>query len=136
MSAEQHIGEELLRILQADPGVQAIFGQPARVIDSDSEAPMLPFAQIETHSVRPLPTAGGDAYEHTITLGVTSRAGGLREARAGLAALRKAIEGAYWAIPRHDVVLAQTLFADAMRRGDRRAFRGIIRFRIISEETQ
>jgi hypothetical protein len=38
-------------------------------------------------------------------------------------------------LPEGRIALVHTIYSDAMRQADRRAFRGVIRFRIISEET-
>jgi len=134
MSAETAVQAALMAALVADSGVQAVFGQPARVYDDETEAPTYPFARLERHECRPAGASGGDAYEHAITISVTSRYGGLREAKAALAALREAVDAADWSGAGRHIVLAHTIYADVMRRFDRRAFRGVIRFRIISEE--
>lgn len=134
MSAETDVQAALMAALRADAGVQAIFGANARVYDDETEAPAFPFARLERHECRPAGASGGEAQEHQITIAVSSRHGGLREAKAGLAALRAAVEGADWTGAGRHIVLAYTTYADAMRQFDRRAFRGVIRFRIISEE--
>lgn len=134
MSAETAVQAALMAALRADAGVQAIFGADARIYDDETEAPAFPFARLERHECRPAGASGGEAQEHIVTLAVSSCYGGLREAKAALGALRAAVEGAGWAGAGRHIVLAYTLYADAMRQFDRRAFRGVIRFRIISEE--
>jgi hypothetical protein len=134
MSAGTEVQAALMAALVADAGVQAAFGAPARVYDDETEAPAYPFARLERHEVRPSGASGGEAHEHFVTLSVTSRYGGLRDAKAALAALRNAVETADWSGAGRHIVLAHTVYADVMRRFDRRAFRGVIRFRIISEE--
>lgn len=134
MSAETEVQAALLEALRADAGVQAIFGASARIYDDETEAPAFPYAQLERHECRPAGASGGEAHEHFITISVTSRHGGLREAKAALVALREAVDSAGWAGAGRHIVLAHAVYADVMRRFDRRAFRGVIRFRIISEE--
>lgn len=134
MSAETAVQAALMAALRRDAGVQAIFGARARVYDDETEAPAFPYARLERHECRPAGASGGEAQEHVITLAVASRYGGLREAKAALAALRAAFEAADWGGAGRHIVLAYVTYADAMRQFDRRAFRGIIRFRIISEE--
>ena len=58
----------------------------------------------------------------------------MRGAKECLSALRAAVESADWAVEGQHVVLSQVIFADAMRTPDKRAFRGVVRIRIISEE--
>jgi hypothetical protein len=134
MSAEVAVQDALMAALRGDAGVQAIFGTSARIYDDETEAPAFPYAQLERHECRPAGASGGEASEHVITLAVLSRHGGLRAAKAALGALRAAFEGADWSGAERRVVLAYTLYSDVLRQFDRRAFRGVIRFRIISEE--
>ena len=133
MSAEARVQEALLSILKVDAGVSAIFG--GRIYDDESEAPAYPFVRLERHECRPAGASLGEATEHVLTLAVSSRDGGLTEARQALAALRRAVDAAPWALPEGRIALVHTIYSDAMRQADRRAFRGVIRFRIISEET-
>ncbi|MFN7055845.1 DUF3168 domain-containing protein [Hyphomonas sp.] len=134
MSAETEVQAALMNALTGNAGVQAEFGVPARVYDDETEAPAYPFARLERHELRPAGASAGEADEHFITLSVTSRYGGLRAAKEALAALRSAVDEADWSGAGRHIVLAHTVYSDVMRRFDRRAFRGVIRFRIISEE--
>lgn len=132
MSAEAGVQAALLSVLRADAGVAAIFGP--RIYDDESEAPAFPFVRVERHECRPVGASLGEAMEHVFTLAVSSRDDGLREARGALAALRAAVDAAEWSLPEGRIALAYTTYSDVMRQADRRAFRGLIRFRIISEE--
>lgn len=132
MSAEASVQDALLSVLRSDAAVAEIFGP--RIYDDESEAPAFPFVRLERHECRPAGASLGDATEHVLTLAVSSRDGGLREARGALAALRAAVEAAVWTLPEGRIAHAHTVYSDAMRQADRRAFRGVIRFRIISEE--
>jgi hypothetical protein len=132
VSAEAGVHAALMTALRADAGVSEIF--EGRIYDDESEAPAFPFARIERHECRPVGASGGEASEHVVTVAVSSRHGGVREAREALAALRAAVDGADWTLPQGRVVLAHVTYSDAMRQADRRAFRGVLRVRIISEE--
>ena len=134
MSAEAAIQDALIALLRADAGVQAVFGTPARVFDAESEAPVFPYAQLERHEVTAAGAALVEGHEHRLTLAVFTREGGLKAAKATVAALREAVEGAEWSVPGVHVVMAQVVYGDVMRTADKRAFRGIVRIRIISEE--
>ncbi len=124
----------VLAVLREDEAVRAQFGLPARIYDDESEAPAFPFARLERHETRHLVTAGGDTAEDILTFAVSSRQGGVQEAKACLEALREAIDRADWGGAGRAIILAYTSYADVMRQPDRRAFRGLIRFRIFSEE--
>ena len=132
MSAEARVQAALMAALRADEGVAAMFG--ARIYDDETEAPAFPFVRLERHECRPIGASLGEASEHVVTLAAASRDGGVREARDGLAALRAAVDAADWSLPEGRVVLAHVTYSDAMRRADRRAFRGLVRIRIITEE--
>jgi hypothetical protein len=121
-----------MAVLKADPAVADIFG--TRIYDDETEAPAYPFVRLERHECRPAGASLGEASEHVVTLAVSSRDGGVREARAALAALRDAVDAAAWSLPEGRVVLAHVIYSDAMRQADRRAFRGLIRIRMITEE--
>ncbi|MEZ5945911.1 MAG: DUF3168 domain-containing protein [Hyphomonas sp.] len=123
-----------MSILRADAGVQSVFGSPARVFDAESEEPLFPYALLERHETTPGGASLVKGLEHRITLACYSRDDGLKGAKQCLSALRTAVDQADWAVPGAHVVLAQVLYADAMRTADRRAFRGVVRVRIISEE--
>lgn len=132
MSTEARVQAALMAVLKADPAVAAIFGP--RIYDDETEAPAYPFVRLERHECRPAGASLGEASEHVVTLAVSSRDGGVREARAALAALRDAVDAAAWSLPEGRVVLAHVTYSDAMRQADRRAFRGLIRIRMITEE--
>jgi hypothetical protein len=117
--------------LRGDAGVVAAFGDPARVYDDETRAPAFPYARIERHES--VPTGTGD-IAHKITLAVTSREGGLLDAKDALSAIRAGVEGMAWDVAGHHVVMAHVIYADTMRASDAESYRGLIRIRIISEE--
>lgn len=128
---EAAVQAALMTGLRADAGVVTAFGDPARVYDDETRAPAFPFARIERHES--VPTGTGET-EHKISIAVTSREGGLMEAKDALSAIRAAIEGMAWDVAGHHVVMAHVIYADTMRASGGEAFRGLIRIRIISEE--
>ena len=132
--AEEAVQAALMASLRADADVQSVFGTPARVFDVESEAPLYPYALIERHETSPAGASLVEGIEHRITLACYSRDYGVCGAKACLSALRAAVERAGWAVAGRHVVLAQVVYADAMRTADKRAFRGLVRIRIISEE--
>tara|TARA_R110001606_G_scaffold30798_2_gene94912 strand:- start:6699 stop:7106 length:408 start_codon:yes stop_codon:yes gene_type:complete len=129
--AEAAVQAALMAGLRGHAGVVAAFGDPARVYDDETRAPAFPYARIERHES--VPTGTGD-IEHKITLAVTSREGGLLDAKDALSAIRAAAEGMDWDVAGHHVVMAHVIYADTMRASDAESYRGLIRIRIISEE--
>lgn len=132
--AEEAVQAALMALLRADADVQSVFGTPARVFDAESEEPLFPYALIERHETTPAGASLVNGIEHQISLACYSRDDGVRGAKACLSVLRAAVERAEWAVDGQNIVLAQVVYADAMRTADKRAFRGVVRIRIISEE--
>lgn len=132
--AEEAVQAALMALLQADAGVQSVFGTLARVFDAESEEPLYPHALLERHETTPAGASLANGIEHRISLACYSQDDGVRGAKACLSALREAVESAAWAVEGQHIVLAQVVYADAMRTADKRAFRGVVRVRIISEE--
>ncbi|MEL7127938.1 MAG: DUF3168 domain-containing protein [Pseudomonadota bacterium] len=135
VSPECRLQAAVLAGLRADPDVREIYGDPARVYDDETRGPAYPYATLERHESRPAGAADCIAREHTLTFAVTSRYGGRAYAKDALGALRSAIERMDIAPEGQTVVLAYTTYGDVFRTQDRQAFRGVIRIRIISEET-
>ena len=133
-SAEAALERAFLEGLRADPEVQAVLGSPARIYDDETAEPVFPYAELERHEVadRSAGTVAGQA--HTLTLGVRSRDGGRAAAKEVLGALRSAAERLDLALAGQRCVLIQAVYSDVMRTPDLRAFRGLVRIRIITEE--
>lgn len=132
--AEEAVQAALMALLRADADVQSVFGTPARVLDAESEEPLYPYALLERHETSPAGASLATGLEHRIALASYSRDDGVRGAKQCLSALRAAVEGADWTVAGQHIVLSQVIYADAMRTADKRAFRGVVRIRIISEE--
>ncbi len=132
--AEAAVLTGLLEMLRDDAEVRAVFGDPPRVFDDETERAAFPFAQVEKHETAPAGASGVSAIEHKITIGVLTRYDGLIGAKAAIGALRAAVERTALNVIGQHVVLSHTVYADVMRRRDRRAFRGVVRIRIITEE--
>lgn len=133
--AEADVLKALMDMLRADSDVQVVFGTPARIYDDETGRAAFPFAQVEKHESLPAGASGVSAIEHKITLGVLSRYDGLSGAKAAVGAIRSAVERGTLTVPGQAVVLSHPIYVDVMRRADRRAFRGVVRVRIITEES-
>ena len=132
--AEEAVQAALMALLRADAGVKSVFGVPARVFDAESDEPLYPYVLIERHETNPAGASLVNGIEHRITLAAYSQDYGVRGAKECLSTLRAAVEAVDWSVEGQHVVLAQVVYADAMRTADKRAFRGVVRVRIISEE--
>lgn len=133
-SAEAALEKAFLEGLRADAEVQAVFGSPARIFDDETSEPVFPYAELERHEVEERSCSGVAGQAHTLTFGLRSRDGGRAAAKEALGALRSAAEKLDLMLAAQRCVLIQTVYSDVMRTPDLRAFRGVIRIRIITEE--
>ncbi|MEO0881489.1 MAG: DUF3168 domain-containing protein [Pseudomonadota bacterium] len=133
-NAERAVADAVLDALRQDADVQAVFGHPARLFESETSQPIYPYAVLERHETRPNGSADVSSTEHILTLGISSRFGGRRYAREFMGAIRAAVERASFSIPEQQVVLAYTSYGDVFRARDRRTLRGLLRIRLITEE--
>ena len=132
--AECRVQKAVMTALRIDEDVRRVFGEPPRVYDDETEGPAYPYATLERHETRPAGSAGVAGLEHTLTFSVSSRFGGRAYAKEAMGALRAALERADITPEGQVVVMALPTYGDVFRASDRRAFRGILRLRIISEE--
>ena len=133
-SAEADLERAVLESLRSDGDVQAIFGNPARIFDDETEQPAFPYAELERHGVEPRNISGSAGQAHTLTISTRSRDGGREEAKAALGTLRAAANRMTLALTGQRTVLVQPVYSDVMRAPDLRSFRGVLRIRIITEE--
>ncbi len=134
MSGAVNVQSAVLAHLREDATVQATFGHPARLIDADSEAAAFPFARLEAHEMSEAGASGVDASEHRLTLAVHVREGGLAAAKAAVDVLRDSLQAATGDGLGLALVLLQVTYCDVTRAPDRRAYRGLLRIRMITEE--
>ncbi len=123
-----------MEALRADPEVQAILGVPARVFDDETRGAAFPFAVLERHERLNADVSEVCGAEHRLQFATYSRYGGRAEAKEVLGALRVAVERINPSLTGQRIVLAHVTYSDAMRVRDRRAFRGVLRVRILTEE--
>lgn len=127
------LGANLLTMLRDDPGVQAVLGHPARLFDGEASTGYLPYVVMERHEVTPLERSEVATEEHIVTLASRSCFDGIREAKSILNALSEAVNRLGSHLGDIQIVLAHVSYCDAMRTADQRAFRGLIRIRLIVE---
>ncbi len=133
-SAEADLQRAVMASLRADAGVRAIFGDPPRVYDDESTGPDYPYAVLERHEASPADSQQVAGMAHTLSFAVISRFGGRLDMREFLGALRSAVEGMELVLQGQRVVLVLVIYSDVLRASDRRAYRGLLRVRIITEE--
>lgn len=135
-SAETAIAETVLRVLRAGLAVREALGDPARVLDGETRVEAFPYVRLERHEVRPGDAVNPPRHEHVLQFVSLSRHSGLSEAKGILGALRAAIEANDWpneTLPDQRIVTAMVTYSDVMRTRDRRAYRGVLRVKLITE---
>ncbi len=133
VNAQWALQKALLAMLNADPDLGAVLGNPVRIYDDIPEQPQFPFATFDRASARPVNAEHGGALEHQMTLKIWSHYGGRREALEGLNALRNAIDDAALILDEHHLVSVRTIFADVFRIRSSRVFEAILNLRAITE---
>ena len=90
---ERALQKALLVWLKADPALQALLGDPARVWDAPPDPTDCPHLRLGDSGSRPV-AADGCGFEHRLTLHCVSDFRGTEEARAVAAAVRVRLQGA------------------------------------------
>lgn len=90
---ENALQAAVLEALRADPVLQAVLGEPARIWDRPPPEPDWPWLRLGEGDSRPLAADGG-GIEHALELTCLSRFDGAEEARAVCAAVAACLHGA------------------------------------------
>ena len=125
--------EAIQAALSADPRVQAVLGDPARMHASPVSDSLFPHAVWRAVSSRPNGSSHAEGEVHDMTLEVRSLETGADVAERAVNALAAAINSLRPVSTTVHVVLLMTTLADVMRGPDGRTFRGIIRLRAVVE---
>ena len=110
----------------------AELGDPPRVFEAAETKPAYPYLEILRHETMPAGSAGVEASEHRVDLGIVSRGGGREEARAALAAMPATLPEASLSMEGWRCILIAPVSADLVRDASG-AFRIVLRVRAILE---
>jgi len=134
MSAhELALQKALLARLQADAGVRALLGEPARVWDAAPGEAAFPHLLIGRCESRPVAAEGG-GVEQALTLTVVSRFRGTEEAKAVLAAVRLVLNDVVLEADGVRTVNLRVTFADVFPGADGARTYAVLRVRAVTEE--
>lgn len=134
VAVEASLEAALIEGLRNSEIIAALLGQPARLFPEPPAEALFPYAVIERHQRRPHGASRVRGDEHRIDIAVYTREGGRCEARMILDALSRAIEDLTVLIADRRVILMHTVYSDTMRTPSRKAFRGLLRLRLLTEE--
>ncbi len=118
--------------LAGDGELTALLGG-ARIHDDVPYAAEFPYVTIGDVTSFEAGTADAAAEEHAMTLTAWSRAGGRGEVQAVMARIRTLLHDRPLALDGHVLVNLRHVAHEARREADGRTFRGIVRFRAVTE---
>lgn len=130
---ENALQKALIAHLRADPALQALLGDPARIWDQIPRGAACPHLSVERSESRPV-AADGCGIEHTLTLRCVSRFEGVEEAKAICAGVQAAIYDAGLEADGVRTVSIRATFTDVFRSSDHKRVWGIVRVRAITED--
>ena len=118
--------------LIADAGLLALLGAP-RIYDDVPRQPTFPYVAYGQSTVRDWSTGSDDAHEHIITVHVWTRASGRRPAHEISSAVEASLDQQVLTLDGHRLVSLRHEFTDVRREPDGETWRGIVRFRGVTE---
>ena len=120
-------------VFRADPAVQAVLGNPVRLVEAPVKLTAFPFAIWRRWESRPINASLVQSDEHIATLEVVCRQTGADIAREAVAALATCAAEAKPSIVGARIVLILPLYSDVMRSADGRSWLGLVRLKIIAD---
>ncbi len=133
MGAEWALQSALVSALKDDAGLAGVLGDPPRIFDLPPDDAVFPYVSLGPSASNLLDGDGTPGVAHTVHLHVWSRYGGAKEAKTCLEALRVAVDQASLSLIDHHLVSLRPVYADVLRVGDGRTFRGVLRLRAVTQ---
>jgi hypothetical protein len=118
--------------LSTNAGVLAALGG-GRIYDDAPRGGPHPYVTFAETLTRDWTTGSEDGEEHLVTLHVWSQAAGRREALEIAGAIRSALQDQPLQLAGHRLINLQHESSEFRREGDGETYRGIIRFRAVTE---
>jgi len=120
-------------VFRADPAVQAVLGNPVRLVEAPVKLAAYPFAFWRRWESKPVDASVVQSDEHIATLEVICRQPEAEIARQAVAALATCAAAAKPNPVGARIVLILPLYSDVMRSADGRSWLGIVRLKIIAD---
>jgi hypothetical protein len=124
--------DAILAALANDTTLVGLLGA-ARVFDHDPKPPPYPYIVLGQTSMRDADADITPTDEHIVTLQVWSRARGRQEVHAIVAAVRTVLHDTTLSLTGHRLINLRHEFSEARRDADGITFRGLTRFRAVTE---
>lgn len=120
-------------VFRANPAVQAVLGNPVRLVEAPVKLTAFPFAVWRRWESKPIDASLVQSDEHIATLELVCRQNGADVARQAIAALATCAAEAKPNAVGARIVLILPLYSDVMRSADGRSWLGIVRLKIIAD---
>lgn len=108
----------------------------ARIYDDPPQAASFPFVTLGQSVIRDWSTGTEDGAEHLLTLHVWSRSGGKKQVHDIVEAIKAVLHDKPLSLIDHHLVNLRHEFSEARPDPDGHTFRGIIRYRAVTEPEQ
>lgn len=118
--------------LTADAGVLALLGGP-RIYDDVPRTPAFPYVSYGQSSVRDWSTGTDDGHEHIVTLHIWARGQGRKPVHEISGAVESALDQQSLTLDSHRLISLRHEFSDVRRESDGETWRGVVRFRAVTE---
>lgn len=132
ISAGQALQQAIHAALIADAPLLALLGGP-RVHDDVPRGTPFPYITFGQSTARDWGTSTEDGEEHLLTVHVWSRQAGRKQVVAVLRAVRDRLHTATLTLTDHRLVNLRQEFTEARRDADGETYRGIARYRAVTE---
>lgn len=131
-SASRALQAAIQDVLSRDEGLRAALGG-ARIYDYVPRKVDFPYMTFGEISVRNWSTGTDLGEEHSITFHIWSRAAGRGEVHDIASAVRAALHDRQLIIPGHRLINLQHEYSESGRENDGEHFKGLVRFRAVTE---
>jgi len=120
-------------MFKADPEVQAVLGNPVRLLEAPVKLAAYPYAVWRRWETKPVDVSLVRSDEHIATLEVVCRQPGAEAAREALTALMACAGQGSPNASGARIVLVLPLYGDVLRSSDGKSWLGIMRLKIIAD---
>ncbi len=131
-SASWELQKSIHAALSGTGALSALLGGPC-IYDDVPRGVEFPYVTLGESTVRDWSTGSEDGQEHVVTLTVWSRANGEREVHQIMAVIRTALHDVALTVAGHRLINLRQDFSDARRDADGETYRGLLRYRAVTE---
>ncbi|MGV6800759.1 MAG: DUF3168 domain-containing protein [bacterium] len=130
--ASWELQSAIYNLLQADPGIISLLGNPARIYDAVPENIVFPYLTIGEIRSKDWPGVEGGQH-HQIRLNVWSRYGGRKELKEIYTAVYAVLHDATISLPNYNIINIRYVFGDMWQRPENNTFNGVVRYRAVTQ---